>query len=459
MSTSDDRWQSAVDLVHTEGNPERAAATGRAGSDVIGQRLQSLDAYRGLIMISLAFAGFGLAQTADNHLQLAPDWPIWQQIKFNFTHVQWVGCGYWDLIQPSFMFMVGVSMAYSYAKRRSLGHSPLRMLLHAMWRSLVLIFLGIFLISNWSSSTNWSFMNVLTQIGLGYTFLFLLWGRSFRTQSEAAIVLLVATWAGYFFFPQAGIDLKTGVPIYAVEGETEVGVAAEWAQQNLAGVGRPWHKNANLGQFVDKHWILKQLPNKEPYRYSAGGYQTINFIPSLVTMLFGLMCGELLRSHRMASYKLLALLIGGALGLGLGYALDASGFCPLVKRIWTPSWTLYSTGACCLILALLYAVIDVAGFRFWAYPLRVVGANSIAIYCMSQLLRPWTRDTLETHFGDKVFQLKLKWGEAYYRLMFIDERQDQLIELYEPTIQAVLVGLVFWLVCFWMYRNRIFVRI
>ena len=354
------------------------------------------------------------------------------------------------------MFMVGVSMAYSYAKRQRLGHSYPRMLLHAVWRSLVLIFLGIFLISNWSSSTNWSFMNVLTQIGLGYTCLFLLWGRSFRTQAEAAVLLLAAT---YFFYPHAGIDLKTGVPIHAAEGATNVGVTAEWAQQNLASVGRAWHKNANAGHFVDKQWILSHVPRQEPFAYNGGGYQTINCITSLVTMLFGLMCGELLRSQREASYKLLSLLVGGALGLGLGYGLHLSGYCPLVKRIWTPSWTLYSTGACCLILALLYSVIDVIGLRGWAYPLRVVGANSIAMYCMSQLLKPWTRNALETHFGDQVFQLKVKFGEEYYRLMFIDESQDHIIELYEPTIQAVTVGLVFWFVCFWMYRNRVFFRI
>src|SRR5687768_8847902 len=122
-------------------------------SDTASRRLLSLDAYRGLIMISLAYVGFGLAQTAANHLKLNPDSAFWQEIHHQFEHAEWVGCGYWDLIQPSFMFMVGVSMAYSYAKRRELGDSYGRMLGHAVLRSFVLIFLGIFLISNGQAST------------------------------------------------------------------------------------------------------------------------------------------------------------------------------------------------------------------------------------------------------------------------------------------------------------------
>jgi len=85
-------------------------------------RLLSLDVYRGLIMITLAFNGFGLARTASLHLQDNPDSWFWSFIRFHTTHVEWLGCSYWDLIQPSFMFMVGLSMAYSYVKRQRMGH-------------------------------------------------------------------------------------------------------------------------------------------------------------------------------------------------------------------------------------------------------------------------------------------------------------------------------------------------
>ncbi len=147
------------------------------------QRLLSLDAYRGLIMVALAFSGFGLAETAALHLEKDSDSSFWQAIKYQFSHVAWEGCAFWDLIQPSFMFMVGVSMAYSYVKRQSRGDSWWGMFAHALVRSMVLILLGVFLSTAADSvQTTWSFMNVLSQIGLGYPFLFLMWGRHVAAQ-------------------------------------------------------------------------------------------------------------------------------------------------------------------------------------------------------------------------------------------------------------------------------------
>ena len=405
--------------------PRPTAARDAAASP----RLLSLDAYRGLIMVALAFNGFGLAATARNHLATNPDSGFWRAVFHQFEHVEWIGCGFWDLIQPSFMFMVGVSMAYSYVNRQRQGHSWGRMFGHAAWRAVVLMALGIFLISNSRRSTEWSLMNVLTQIGLGYAFLFLLWGRSLRTHVVTAIALLAGTWALYTFYPAAGINPSQGAP--------NVGVPAAWAQQHLAGVAPAWHKNANVGHAIDKR-LLNALPRREPFVFNAGGYQTINFIPSLATMLFGLMCGELLRSSRSAQRKLLTLIVAGVAGLVLGTILSWVGI-PLVKRIWTPSWALYSTGWCCLILAALYAVIDLKQWRAWSFPLMVVGMNSIAIYAMGMLLRGWTARTLQTHLGEDVFKI---FGAAN-----------------APFLQATLVGMCFWLVCYWMYRRKIFLRI
>ena len=414
---------------------------GIAPSERGSQRLLSLDVYRGLIMVSLAFGGFGLAETAKNHLKADPDSSFWRGVRSQFDHVEWVGCGYWDLIQPSFMFMVGVSMAYSYAKRRQLGDSYGKMLRHAAGRSLVLIFLGIFLISNWDKATNWSLMNVLTQIGLGYTLLFLLWGRKPRTQAVAAAAILIGIWLAYELCAEPGVNLS--------EAAKDVGVTAAWAQEHLADVGRAWHKNANLGHRIDL-WLLNLLPRSEPFQFSSGGYQTINFIPSLATMLFGLMCGELLRSATSARRTLLVLAAAGVGGILAGQLLHSIGMCPLVKRIWTPSWALYSTGWCCLILAGLYGVVDVLNIRRWTFPLVVVGMNSIAIYCMSMLLKPWAAKTLKTHLGDDIFRLKLQFADqAHY---FVGAE-------YEPIVKALLVGLLFWLACYWMYRQKIFVRI
>ncbi len=432
---------------------ESESAPAAETKEFVKQRLLSLDVYRGLIMISLAFTGFGLAETAARHLASDPNSSFWQTVAFQFEHTEWVGCSYWDLIQPSFMFMVGVSMAYSYAKRQKLGHSYKRMLGHAVWRSIVLILLGIFLISNSASQTitNWSLMNVLTQIGLGYTFLFLLWGRSFRVQAIAATVILVATGVLYISYPHAGIDVETGAP--------EVGVSQEWAQEHLVGIPAAWQKNANVGHAIDLvvlNWFpTERVKGPANFTFNKGGYQTINFIPSLATILFGLMCGELLRSGRGAMSKLLILFAAGIGGLVAGQLLHLWGltswgiFGPAVKRIWTPTWAIYSTGWCCLILGALYGIIDVAGLRrWWTFPIIVVGMNSIAIYSMAQTLKGWTARTLEKHIGANLFD---------------DYQSGQMFEIfgtaYAPTVEKCLVGLVFWLVCWWMYRHKIFIRI
>jgi predicted acyltransferase len=147
----------------------------------------------------------------------------------------------------------------------------------------------------------------------------------------------------------------------------------------------------------------------------------------------------LLRSRRATRVKLLWLAAAGITGLLLGTVLNQTGICPIIKRIWTPAWALFSTGWCCLILAALYAVIDVLDLRRWAFPLVVVGMNSIVMYCMGMLLKPWTAETLRKHFGEDLFLM--------------------LGRMVEPAVHATLVGLCFWLVCLWMYRQKIFVRI
>jgi heparan-alpha-glucosaminide N-acetyltransferase len=385
-------------------------------------RLVSLDAYRGFVMICLAANGFGLFDTSKNF----PNSTIWQAIGHQFDHVPWVGSVFWDLIQPSFMFMVGVSLPYSYTRRLEKEDSWNHCLLHAVIRSLVLILLGIFLSSAWSKETNFTFMNVLTQIGLGYTFLFLLWNRGVAIQVFVAAAILVGYWAWFALTPVAGTAFD-----YA-----KVGLPENW--NYLTGFTAHWQKCANPAATFDQ-WFLNLFPRSEPFVFNKGGYQTLNFVPSLVTMLFGLMTGEFIRRSDDRKRTLTTLVACGLALLVVGYGLHAFGVCPLVKRIWTPSWTLYSTGLTLLMLAAFYGVIDVAGCRAIAFPLTVAGMNSIALYVMSQLLKNSTADALERHFGAGLFTI---FGDHYI-----------------PLMKANLVLLVFWLFVWWLYRQRIFFRI
>lgn len=386
-------------------------------------RLGSLDAYRGFVMICLAANGFGIAATAKTF----PDGSLWQSLKFQFDHVPWVGCAFWDLIQPSFMFMVGVALPYSYAKREATGESFRRMLGHAAVRSLVLILIGLFLSTGSKHTmTNFTFVNVLTQIGLGYTFLFLLWRRSPGTQLSALIAILVGYWAWFALTPAVGSDFDF----------TKVGVPADWPF--LTGFAAHWQKNANPAATFDL-WFLNLFPRPEPFVFNEGGYQTLNFIPSLGTMLLGLMTGEFIRRSRGHAKTFFSLTAAGVVCLGAGWVLNEFGLCPAVKRIWTPSWALYSTGWTLLMLAGFYGVIDGLGAKAWSWPLKVAGMNSIALYVLSQLLKNWTGDTLQRHLGAGLFNLL---GEAY-----------------APLLRANLILLCFWLFVWWLYRQRIFFRI
>jgi predicted acyltransferase len=241
-------------------------------------RLLSLDAYRGFAMLLMASDGLEIPRVA----QAFPNSRLWQFLAYQTEHVDWVGCSVWDLIQPSFTFMVGVAMPFSLASRAARGQSFGRMLYHAIVRSLLLTFLGVFLRSVGRSQTYFTFEDVLSQIGLGYTFLFLLaWTRP-RTQALAAIGILVAYWAAFALtpLPDSGFD-------YA-----KVGVPPDW--QHLGGFAAHWDKNTNLAHYFDT-WFLNLFPREKPFAYNGGGYVTLSFIPSLVTMIFGLLAGGWLR--------------------------------------------------------------------------------------------------------------------------------------------------------------------
>ena len=121
-------------------------------------------------------------------------------------------------------------------------------------------------------------------------------------------------------------------------------------------------------------------------------------------MILGLIAGGVLRGDRRPWAKVVWLTTAGVVGLLAGFALGWLGICPVVKRIWTPSWVLFSGGWCFLLLAAFYAVIDVLGLRAWCFPLVVIGMNSIAAYCLSELFSGFIAENLETHLGEETFR-------------------------------------------------------
>ena len=179
---------------------------------------------------------------------------------------------------------------------------------------------------------------------------------------------------------------------------------ANWP--HLTGIAAHWDKNTNVAAAFDRWW-MNLFPRETPYIASPGGYQTLNFIPALATMIFGLLAGELLQSGQAPGGSSAGWSLAGLIGLALGWGFDHWGICPLVKRIWTPSWTLFSTGWVLLTLAGFYAVVDILGFRRWTFPFVVVGMNSILIYVMAELLARLVRSAGCERTWGEVFTL---WG-------------------------------------------------
>ena len=171
---------------------------------VVAERLVSLDAYRGLTMLLMASGGLEIGRLVNKDPNFVhrfdsswfgkPWVMFWQTAATQLQHVAWTGCTVWDLIQPSFMFIVGVAMPFSYASRAARGDSWGRQFVHALIRSLILIALGIFLRSTHSGMTNFTFEDVLTQIGLGYLILFLLLSTPFAVQALALVAILGGYW-------------------------------------------------------------------------------------------------------------------------------------------------------------------------------------------------------------------------------------------------------------------------
>ncbi|SKB03386.1 Predicted acyltransferase [Prosthecobacter debontii] len=383
------------------------------------QRLVSLDAFRGFIMLLMASSGFGLVQMAKAH----PESSLWQHVAYQVSHVEWIGCALWDLIQPAFMFMVGVAVPLSLMRRQESGQGFFLRLFHALWRSVILVLLGVLLSTRTTDTqTNWLFTNVLAQIGLGYVFLFVLASLGWEYCAAAVILILVGDW--YWFFQH---------PLPAPDADLTAWGAT--AADVIPGRFAAWSKHLNAAADFDR-WLLNLFPRAQAFVANPGGYTTMNFVPALATMLMGAIAGEkLLRSSKTHGQKAAGLLIAGIVCLLIGTILGIVAV-PIVKRIWTPSWVMFSGGWVLMMLSVFYWLVEVAGQRKLVFPLVVVGMNSIFIYLMHSLTFGWLRDTLKVHVGAPFFSGP--WG---------------------PVWEHCGALAILWLLCWWLYQQRAFLKI
>jgi predicted acyltransferase len=388
-------------------------------------RIGSVDAYRGFVMFLMLAEVF---RTCDVSAAL-PDSAPWRFTCFQQTHAAWVGASLHDLIQPSFYFLVGIGLALSMARRLSAGLTMRSLALHVLVRSLALVLLGMVLVAVHPRHWSWNFVDTLTQIGLAYPFLFLVAVRPKRDWYLALGVILIGHWLWFVLTPAppAGFDYDAA------------GVSQTWlSTHGLHGFAAHWQKNANVAAAFDR-WFLNLFPLDPPHRGYTSGLTTLNFIPSIATMVLGLLAGDVLTGPRPQWDRLRVLSLSGVLLIALGWTLGVLGICPVVKAIWTPSWVLFSGGWCLLFLAGFSALVEVGRVTWAVFPLVVIGTNSIVAYAMSHVYPALAFNSFRRLFGHEPF---LILGASY-----------------EPFIYGSAVFAMYWLALFFLWRRRIFLRV
>lgn len=409
---------------------ERSLESGQA----LAGRLASIDIYRGMVMFLMLAETLHLGNLMDKdgtgflfQWLKSHGWLEW--LHFHTTHVAWRGGSLHDMIQPGFSFLVGLALPFSLQSRKRKSQSLGWMIFHAFWRSVLLIALGIFLrsLSPTFSQTNFTFDDTLTQIGLGYFFLFLIAMMSPWISWTVLSLILVGYFLAFALYPLPSVDLDLGAR----------GVSANW-EGWMTGWQAHWNKNVNFASDFDR-WFLNLFPRMTPFEFHRGGYATLSFVPTLGTMLLGLLVGRWVVNESAPTGTLRRIVFFAVVCMGIAWGLDAFGICPIVKRIWTPSWTLWSGGICMLWFGALHWLVEVRGWSRWGAFWVVIGANSIAAYVMEWTLRDWLQVEFVKHLGTSVFDF---WGEPF-----------------REQVMGLATLLVIWFILFWMYRRRIFLKI
>ncbi len=356
-------------------------------------RLRSLDALRGFDMFwIIGGAGF-VAALADATGSEALHW-----IAGQCTHAEWHGFRFWDLVFPLFLFIAGVAMPFSFARRSELGDEPRTLAGHVVRRGLTLMLLGV--VYNGLLTFDFEhlrYASVLGRIGLAYLFAGLVvLHTGVRAQIVWAAGLLLAYWAALAWIPVPGFGAGDLAP------------------------------GATLTDWIDRTLLPGRL-----HRTVRDPEGILSTVPAVSTALLGALAGHWLRDgRRTGPARGAGLLLGGLLCLALGW-LWGLAF-PINKNLWSSSFVMWAGGWSLLALGAFYLVIDVWGVGRWAFPFEVIGSNAIAIYMLQE-------------FVDFDGLAGIVFANAGHRVH-----------------GALLLGaglLLRWLLLYWMYRRKIFLRV
>jgi predicted acyltransferase len=376
------------------GGPGGPGGTGGLGGT--GGRLLSLDVYRGLVMTLLIAEGAGVYEALHGL-----DAPWAKAVAGQFMHAPWDGLTFWDLVQPAFMFIVGVAMVFSMRKRRGRGDRWAKRFGHILRRCAILFLLGTGLHCLYADKLVFELWNVLTQLSVTILIAFLIMELPAAAQLLISLALIGGTDLAYRFIHVAPYD-QTFVP------------------------------GANFGSYMDMllmgglnsdHWVA------------------INWFPTAAHTIWGVLAGRVLIGPGGAGRKAVTLALWGAAGIVVGYGLDFAGYAPIIKRICTGPFVIVTGGWCLLALAVFYGLIDIKGWRRGGTFFIIVGMNSIFIYMVSEALAfTWLNPKTYIFVGGV-----LEWFGVQ--------------EPYSRLVNALAVWAILWSMCYWLYKNKVFIRI
>ncbi|HEX7730419.1 MAG TPA: DUF5009 domain-containing protein [Terracidiphilus sp.] len=370
--------------------------SGTATSIAPAKRLTSIDALRGFDMFWLMQEETGLVLG----LAAAVHFPFQTWLAKELDHTPWVGFTFWDLIAPLFLFIVGLSLPLALERRKARGESNRTIVGHILRRTAVLIVLG--LIFNGILKLDFSdyrYTGVLQRIALSYVFAALitlfckLRGRILWT-----VGLLLGYWAIMALIPVPGFGRNVLTP----EG--------------------------NLEGFIDRLF----LPGKFCCYVFGDNEGYLSTIPSIATVTLGVLCYHILQIKRSDNFKTLAIIAGGIACVGAGLLWGI--WFPIITRLWTSSYTLFCNGLCMLLFAAFYWVIDVRGWKRWAFPLVVIGMNPLTIYVIQEI------------FDFRHVSTVFAGGLANHA------------GAYGALVMAIATVLTKWLFLYFLYRQKIFLK-
>lgn len=362
------------------------------------QRLFSLDALRGFDMFWIMGA-----EGIFHHLATVTGSPAMEAISFQFTHPDWHGFRFYDLIFPLFLFMAGVATPYSIGKELEKGKSKRQLILRVVKRGLVLVLLGIILNNDLEIKplSEIRLPSVLGRIGLAYMFANIIY---LYTSQRAQIIWFCSLLIGYWL-----LLLFNSAPGYPMGDLTMQG---------------------NFASYIDRMIIPGKL-----YLGIHDPEGLVSTIPAISTGLLGIFAGKLLKNSEPSMHrKALYLLVGGVIFLALAQVWNL--VFPINKNLWTSSFVLHTGGLSLILLASFYYIIDVLGYKKWAFFFSIIGMNSILIYMSGKFINwSYTNNALFQWLGQLV-------GDPF-----------------NVVVMAICYVLVKWTFLYFLYKKKVFLRV